>query len=138
MEKRIKTIAKFVLLGLLFASLAGCTRDDDDDFTSTRDKYRGNWLCQDADGASYYATISSDPSNSARVVIQNYFDLKGTVTAYVTEGTITVDNQKMQGIPGTYWCEGNGSLTKKNGIYTIYWKLYAAGNDEIPSTYTKQ
>ena len=138
MEKRIKIIIKFLLFALLLSFLASCNKDNDDDFSLPRDRYIGNWLCQDADGAGYLATISSDPSNSARVIIQNYFDLRGTVTAYVTEGTITVDKQKMQGISGTFWCEGNGLLSKRNGIYTIYWKLYAANDDETKSTYTKQ
>jgi hypothetical protein len=44
----------------------------------------------------------------------------------------------MQGIPGSYWCEGFGRLTKKGGKYTIFWELYAANDDEITSTYTKQ
>ena len=138
MDKHLKITVKTLLLALLFASLAGCTPEGDDDFSLPRDKYLGEWFCQDSDMAGYYATISSDPSNSTRVIIQNYFDLKGTVTAYVTEGTITVDNQVMQGISGTFRCEGIGSLTKKGNSYVIYWKPYIANDDEITSTYTKQ
>jgi len=138
MEKRIKTIAKLLLLAFLFSALAGCNPEKDDDFSLPRDKYVGSWLCQDADGAGYIANISSDPSNSAQVIVKNFFDLRGNVTAIVTDESITVPNQKMQGIPGTYWCEGFGSLTKKGGIYIIYWSKYAVNNDETTSTYTKQ
>jgi len=137
-EKRIKLFIKLLLLGILLSFLASCTKDGDDIFSLPRDKYLGKWTCQTADGAGYHATISSDPSNSTQVIITNFFSLRGTVTAIVTEETITVTNQKMMGIPGTYMCAGIGSLSRKNGIYTIYWSLYAAGNDETKCTYTKQ
>ena len=130
-----------IILGILFTMIAGCTPETkDEDFTLTRDKYVGKWFCQDSDGASYNATITSDPSNSSQVIINNYFKLEGNVTALVTETTITVSNQKMQGISGNFWCEGRGLLSKKNGIYTIYWELYTNGDDniKITSTYTKQ
>ena len=141
MDKHIKITAKILLLALLFASLAGCISEGDEDFSLPRDKYIGSWFCQDSDGAGYYATISSDPTNSAQVIIKNYFNYKGTVQAIVTEGTIVVNNQEMvmpPNIQGTYHCEGNGSLTHKNGIYTIYWRLYAANDDETTSIYIKQ
>ena len=140
MDKHIKIITKILLLTLLFSLLASCTPDGDDDFTLPRDRYIGTWKSITSDNAGYFTTISSDPTNSTRVIIQNYFNLdhNGTVTAYVTEGTITVDNQKMQGASGNHWCEGNGSLTKRSGIYTIYWHKYAAGNEELTATYTKQ
>jgi hypothetical protein len=138
MKKHIKLIAKCLLLALLFSSLASCTKDGDDDYSLPRDKYLGNWRCQDADGAAYIANISSDPSNSTQVIVKSYFGYDGTVTAIVTEGTITVNNQKMQGISvGTYWCEGFGRLTQKGGTYTIFWEKYAANDDETTSTYTK-
>ena len=129
-----------IILSILFTLLAGCTPEGEDDFSLPRDKYVGNWICQDEGGTiDYKATITADPSNSAQVIIKNYFDLKGSVTALVTENTITVTNQKMQGLlSGDYWCEARGSLTKKNGKYTINWSLYAANNEEITSTYTKQ
>ena len=133
--------AKFLLVALFFAVLAGCTPETDDDFSLPRDKYRGSWFCQDNEGigiVGYNATISDDPSNSTQVLIHNYFKLEGTVYAIVTDETITVPNQKMQGVMGNHWCEGRGSLSKKGGTYTIYWKLYAAGDEEITSTYTKQ
>jgi hypothetical protein len=137
-EKHIKTYLKLLLFGILLSLLAGCTPEGDDDFSLPRDKYRGDWIGQDDDGASYNVVISPDPSNSTQVIISNYFALKGTVTAIVTETTITVTNQKMQGISGTYWCEGRGLLTRKHGVYTITWSLYAANNDETTSIYTKQ
>jgi len=137
-EKHIKLFIKLLLFGILLSFLASCTIDGDDEFSLPRDKYLGKWTCQTADGAGYHATISSDPSNSTQVIITNFFSLKGTVTAIVTDETITVTKQKMQGIPGTYMCEGLGSLSKKNGIYTIYWILYAAGIDETTCTYTKK
>jgi hypothetical protein len=138
MEKHIKLIVKCLLLALLFAFLAGCKPETDDDFSLPRDRYIGSWLCQDADGAGYRATISSDPSNSTQVIINNFFDLRGNVTAIVTEGTITVNNQIMSGIPGTHRCEGFGRFSKRGGTSTIFWELYAANNDEITSTFTKQ
>jgi len=109
-----------------------------DDFSLPRDKYIGGWLCMDADGAGYYATISSDSSNSTRVIIGNFFNLKGSVTAIVTDETINVPNQKMQDVPAIYWCEGNGILTKKNEAYIIYWSKYSVNDEETTSTYTKQ
>jgi hypothetical protein len=138
MEKQIKIIVKILLLAFLFSALAGCTPEGDEDFSLPRDKYIGSWLCRDEDGAGYYATISSDPSNSAQVIIKNYCRVQGTVTAIVTNESITVTKQIMQGIPGTYWCEGNGSLTKRAGIYTIHWWKYNAYEIETTSVYTKQ
>jgi len=137
-EKHIKLFIKLLLFGILLSFLASCTKDGEDDFTLPREKFTGIWTCRSSDGAGYEATILSDPSNSTQVIISNFFSLRGTVTAIVTDETITVTKQKMQGIPGTYICEGLGSLSKKNGIYTIYWSLYAAGIDETTCTYTKQ
>jgi hypothetical protein len=129
---------KYLLVVLLFLAIAGCRKEKEEDFSLPRDKYIGSWRCQDEDGAGYIANISSDPSNSAQVRIQNYFNLRGTVTAIVTEGTITVNLQVMQGILGTYRCEGFGRLSKKNVTYTIYREKYIANDEEITSTYTKQ
>jgi hypothetical protein len=132
------SIVKYLLVVLLFLAIAGCRKEKEEDFSLPRDKYTGTWRCQTAEGTGYYTTISYDPSNSTQVLIQNYFALRGTVTAIVTEGTITVNNQKMQGISITHWCEGFGRLSKKNGIYTIFWELYADNDEETTSTYTKQ
>jgi len=137
-EKHIRIYLKLLFFGVLLSLLAGCTPEGDDDFSLPRDKYIGSWFCQDSNGAGYHATISSDPSNSTQVLINNFFDLRGTVFAIVTDESITVTNQKMQGIQGNYWCEGLGALSRKNGVYTIYWRLYAAGDEEITSIYTKQ
>ena len=136
-EKHIRLYLKLLFFGVLLSLLAGCTQEGDDDFSLPRDKYIGSWLCQDDDGAGYYATITSGTS-SIEVVINNYFNLRGTVTAIVTEATITVNKQEMKGIPGTFWCEGGGSLYSRNGKYTIEWKKYAAGDEERTSIYTKQ
>ncbi|MCL2511251.1 MAG: hypothetical protein FWF09_04295 [Bacteroidales bacterium] len=142
MNKNIQTIAKILLWALLLSLLASCTRDDDDeDFINPRDRYLGTWLCKDADGASYRATISSDPSHSSYVIIKNFYDYKGTVRALVSSETITVSNQEMvmpAGVIGTYWCEGIGSLTKKSGTFIIDWRKYAANEDETTSIYTKE
>ena len=137
-DKIFRTL-KLLFFGVLLSLLAGCTPEGDDDFSLPRDKYIGSWFCQDDGGAvGYYATISSDPSNSTQVLIKNYFDYRGTVYAIVTDATITVPNQKMQGISNTVWCEGNGALSTKNGKYTIHWALYGLGNEDITSIYTKQ
>jgi hypothetical protein len=135
-EKRIKIFLKFLLFGILLSVLASCTKDGDDDYTLPRDRYRGEWIGQAGDGASYRVTISSDPSNLSQVIIENYCGLKGTVMAIVTEGTITVPKQTMQGIPGTYWCEALGTLSK-NGK-TISWNPYIAYDINTTCTYTKQ
>jgi len=129
--------AKFLLVALFFAALAGCTPETDDDFSLARDKYLGSWQCQDSDGAGYHATISTG-SSDIEVVVNNFFDLRGRVTAVVTEGTITVNKQIMQGIQGTYHCEGFGRLTQKSGTHIIYWEKYIANDDDITSTFTKQ
>jgi hypothetical protein len=139
MEKQIKIIVKILLLAFLLSALAGCNPEGDEDFSLPRDRYKGSWFCQeDADPIGYYASITPDPYNSTQVIIDNFFNLNGTVTAIVTEGTITVNNQVMKGIPGTYWCEGYGTLTKNKGEYVIHWSKYGANNDETTSTYTKQ
>ena len=138
MEKHIRIYLKLLFFGLLLSLLAGCTQEGDDDFSLPRDKYAGEWICQDADGAGYKATITSDPSNSAQVIIYNFFGLglKGTVTAIVTSQSITVTEQTMQGVPGTYRCYGIGLLNNKNNIIT--WDPYIANDDKTTSIYTKQ
>jgi hypothetical protein len=133
----VKKLNEESVVALNVTTFYGTGDDNGDDFSLPRDKYIGSWRCQDADGAAYIATISSDSSNLTQVIIKNYYSLNGTVTAVVTEGTITVNNQKMQDVQGIYWCEGVGSLSKKGETYTIYWWKYNACEIETTSTYTK-
>ena len=137
MNKHTKLFIKFLFVALFFAALAGCTPETDDDFSLPRDKFIGSWQCLDSDGAGYHATISAG-SSDIEVVITNFFDLRGRVTAIITEGTITVNKQIMQGIQGTFHCEGFGRLTQKSGTHIIYWEKYIANDDDITSTFTKQ
>jgi hypothetical protein len=134
----IGTIKQLLFLFFLLMFFAGCEIDDDENFTLPRDKYIGQWLCEESGGAAYRTTITSDPNNSTQVIIHNFFNLSGNVTAIVTNESVTVQNQKMLNILGSYWCEGFGRYTHKNGAASINWSKYAANNEELTAIYIKQ
>ena len=138
MEKKISKIA-LLLSCILILVFSGCEPDGiEPDDETVREKYIGTWSCQTTEmKRAYRVTISADPANSSRVIIDNFFGLGGKVYALVTSVSITVSEQQMQNIQGTFYCQGSGRTTTTNGKMVINWSEYIANDEEVTSVYTK-
>lgn len=136
-----KIVLKIALLlsAVLMMLLSGCELDNiEPDDETVREKYIGTWSCQTTEmKRAYRVTMTADPDNSSRVIIHNFFGLGGDVYALVFSSSITVPEQQMQNVQGTFYCKGSGRVTVANAKMTITWIEYIANDEEVTSVYNK-
>ena len=131
---RIKNPFLLFLFISLFP-LISCDPNAGDPSSDARDKYIGTWTVQEKKKITYQVQITADPSNSAQVLIGNFYNFNIQPFAIATSGTLTIPTQNFstQGIK--VW--GVGTYTSKK-LTWVYYVNDGANQDTIHSTYTLQ
>lgn len=120
----MKPFVKIFSVALLVLALFVSCEDSDDNNPSpvpdVRDKFVGTWnVTENCNKGNYVASISKDPSNSARILLSNFADSQAGQpdTALVASGTAHLYAQiNSEG----WYLEGNGTY---NADGTIGWQF---------------
>ncbi len=122
----IKAQFFFPFLLIVLLALGACEEDIIPAPEDPRDSFVGTWICTDypakSQSSAYTVEITTDPFNSSRVLIYNYFQLGDEVAPYavVAGSTITVPEQLVEN--GTWQVSGFGKLKGDE----IQWQEYNA------------
>ena len=101
---------------LLLGSCAITTEDESDDI----EKYTGTWSVSDQSvRINYSVTITTNPSNSAEILINNFADLGSTAVGLVIGDSVVIDNQSLG---SDYSVNGDGQYIN-NGKLEFSFKL---------------
>ncbi len=118
---RIKLLICLICIGILFVSCEDILDLEETD--DARDKIADVWTCiensqifKSATG-SYTVEISKDPSDSTKVIIENFYNLERNsyVKARLNGKTLSISNQEID----RYIFNGNGTIT--NNYNKIEW-----------------
>lgn len=129
-----------LLISLLMIVPAGCETDDDDNpspVPDVRNKFVGEWNVNDAcSKANYMVNISKDPSNSARVLLQNFAGSNANQpdTALVAANSIILYPQKNS---EDWDISGNGDYTSEGKIEWIFDLIISGYGESCTATYVK-
>jgi len=115
----MKNQIRLVVLGMVSVMLffASCIPDDNSDLNPV-DKFLGTWSVSDnAVRLNYQVTISSNPLNSAEVLMSNFADLGKSAVGLVVGNTIVVEGQTLV---GNYSVSGTGSYVSDSRLNFNY------------------
>ncbi|MBU2554549.1 MAG: hypothetical protein KKF98_08845 [Bacteroidetes bacterium] len=115
----MKNQIRLVVLGMVSVMLffASCIPDDNSDLNPV-DKFLGTWSVSDnAVRLNYQVTISSNPLNSAEVLMSNFADLGKSAVGLVVGNTIVVEGQTLV---GNYLVSGTGSYVSDSRLNFNY------------------
>lgn len=139
-----KLIYGLFLVGGLF--VVSCTPDKEDDPTSptpstdARDKYVGQWLCNETSkvsgNTSYTISISKSTSGSSEILIDHFYDLQAQARASVSGNNISIPYQQLGSIG---FASGSGNLASTGTSLSMSYTTNVAGNkDTCTAVCTKQ
>ena len=142
--KTANRLARFLAVFLFFAAFYACQPDKPDDPVAEdpRDKFEGNWVCQenctsDSTHTTFSVSISSNSSTENEVLIYN-FSLLGTgysARGIVSDFNLTLPSQ----VVSSNTINGNGTMnSSKNQINLTYSINDGAATFNYTATYTKQ
>jgi hypothetical protein len=139
----MKTLGSALSIALLTIFILGffaCDKDDDNTpspVPDARDKFTGNWKVNEScRKIIYYVNIARDPSNPARVLLQNFGDSDAgdPDTAIVAGNSIVLFKQlNTEG----WQIEGNGNYKNDESIEWSYSLLISGTQDNCTATYTR-
>jgi hypothetical protein len=115
----MKNQIRLVVLGMVSVMLffASCIPDDNSDLNPV-DKFLGTWSVSDnAVRLNYQVTISSNPLNSAEVLMSNFADLGKSAVGLVVGNTFVVEGQTLV---GNYLVSGTGSYVSDSRLNFNY------------------
>ena len=128
-----------LLLIFSFFFLASCTEEFEDPFADPVDKYLGNWKATESStlygsGYVYDVSIARNPSNSAEILISNFYmqGVQEKARALVTGNSLTIMEQTI--CDGTITIEGSGQYVSGK-IELTYTALDGADLDYITASY---
>lgn len=132
------------LAGSLF--VVSCTPDKEDDptaptpSTDARDKYIGQWLCNETSkvsgNTSYTISISKSSSSSSDILIDHFYDLQAQARAAVSGNNISIPYQQLGSIG---FASGSGNLSSTGTSLSMSYTTNVAGNkDTCTAVCTKQ
>jgi hypothetical protein len=135
MNKILSFTVKILIVSMLFS----CTEEDDSLIPSDdRDQFLGTWnVNETCSKNNYQVTIIKDPSNSAQVIINNFWHIPSCVDppfAIVARKSVIIPKQSI--CSDGFETEGSGTLDKNN----IEWTYKVSdGAEEVncTATYTK-
>jgi len=112
---KIKRFRIQVLYTLLFFLIFACVPDEDDQINpaSDRDKFLGSWnVTEQCNRDSYTVEIIEDPSNSAQVIIKNFW-----LIGYQEEPPFAIVSGNSITIPLQTMCSNHTNEVKGSGIF---------------------
>jgi len=138
-----KTYRYTLFLAVLIGFLASCTKNDDNNNNINNDDPRtnfvGTWLCAENSHlngtSSYTVIISLDQSNSAQILLANFYGTNQKVYGVVANTNVTVPSQSVGGKSA----RGSGTLISNST--KINWNYYVTVGGDIDTcsaVYTKQ
>lgn len=125
----------------IFASLlSACTEEDDNiDLLDSRDQFLGTWSVTDSQTKdSYDVQIIKDPSNSAQVLIQRFYNLNNCTNppyAIVASSSIYIPTQLI--CDDSFEVNGDGEIDK-NKIEWTYTVNDGSSEYSYVATYTRK
>ena len=139
-----KLIYGLFLVGALF--VVSCTPDKEDDpnsptpSTDARDKYVGQWLCNETSkvsgNTSYTISISKSTSAPSDIMIDHFYDLQAQARASVSGNSISIPYQQLGSIG---FASGSGNLSSSGTSLSMSYTTNVAGNkDTCTAVCTKQ
>jgi hypothetical protein len=136
-KSRVNSVL-FMIIILLFG---GCSSSDDNNpspVPDVRNKFVGSWNVNDENcgKGKYVVTISKDPSNSARVLVQNFAfsTANESDTAIVAASNIVMPKQhNSEG----WTIEGIGNYTADETIIWEYKLVISGSQESCTATYVK-
>lgn len=115
----MKNQIRLVVLGMVTVMMffASCIPEDNSDLNPV-DKFLGTWSVSDnAVRLNYQVTISSNPLNSAEVLMSNFADMGKSAVGLVVDNTIVVEGQTLV---GNYSVSGTGSYVSDSRLNFNY------------------
>lgn len=118
----VEMIKHYQITNLLFILLLlfSCAEDDLTDFGDDRDAFIGKWnVVESCSKDAYSVTIDKDPSNSAQVLINNFWNTgncSNVAYAIVAGESIFIPNQTF--CSGAFKVDGSGGLYKGSVSWT--------------------
>jgi len=114
----IKRITNTFLM-VIFALFISC-EEESPDFIDDRDQFLGSWkVSESCSRDSYTVQIVKDPSNSAQVLINNFWNTGNCGTSpfgIIAGSSIHIQNQSF--CNGSFGVEGSGNLSKDEISWT--------------------
>lgn len=137
-----KTIRYLIFLAAFTGFLVSCDPNDNSpDDTDPRDKFVGNWTCNEnstQNGSSTFTVnISLNSGNSTQIYIANLYALgtSNKVYAVVAGDNATIPQQNI----GSYTANGSGSMySNDTKIDFDYYMNDGADKDTCSAVFTKQ
>ncbi|MFH0894257.1 MAG: hypothetical protein V2A54_07465 [Bacteroidota bacterium] len=133
----------FTSVFMLFAAFYACTPDTPDPVVvDPRDKFEGNWTCQefcssDNTNTTFSVSISTNSTTESEILISNFsllgagYSAKGIVSDY----NLTIPSQTVS----SNTVQGTGTMnTGQNSISLSYTINDGAATFSYTATYTKQ
>lgn len=112
MTKLYKPLSVFLVLLIL----GSCLEDDPTDLLDDRDVFLGSWnVSESCSKDAYSVLIEEDPSNSAQVLIRNFWNTGNcgnAVYGIVAGSSIYIPEQSF--CDGDFEVDGSGSMIKEN------------------------
>jgi hypothetical protein len=140
-----KTFQYLIIIASIMCLQADCNTGDPPDNTDPRDKFVGNWTCNETSSlnkgkgsSSFTVTISLSTTNTSQINLANFYGM-GTskqVYAVVAGDNATIPDQSAGGFPSI---KGSGSISSNNT--KIDWSYYVndgADIDTCTAVYNKQ
>jgi hypothetical protein len=119
----MKTIPFFLIIAFSSALfLTSCDPDatDDPNPADPREKFLGNWTVQESKKKlTYEVQITASPTNSAEVIINNFYNTGIKPFAVITTSTITCPVQSFPSQQITINGAGTYSSEKINWVYYV-------------------
>lgn len=123
---------------MLILSFSSCVDDIDLPYVDPVDKFVGDWFCEERSQlygeSTFNVEIKKDPTNSAQVLIVNFYHFGNDIETFAIPTTSTIT------IPEQYVCnhtvKGTGFLSN-NVISWEYIVDDGADIDTVAATYTR-
>lgn len=138
-----KQLALIILAFFVSLTLYNCNENDNnnDDDEDIRTAFLGQWSVNESCSKRIYTVnISLDPTNSSRVLIDNFADpgagVGGPAYGFVTINRITLDPSYPVGDDWTV--SGSGILYGKDQMDWTYSLLISGNEQSCSAVYTKQ
>lgn len=139
-----KLIYGLLLVGGLF--IISCKPDKEEDpnapgpSTDARDKYVGQWLCNETSrisgNTSYTINISKSTSGTSDISIDHFYDLNAQARASVSGNSISIPYQQLGSIG---FASGSGNLASTGTSLSMSYTTNVGGNkDTCTAVCTKQ
>ena len=129
-----------ILISIFFLSLGSCDTSDDNNpspIPDVRDKFVGEWKVTDACSKGNYNTfITKDPSNSSRVLLQNFANSNASQpdTAIVTASSVYLYQQTNS---EDWLIEGAGNYQVDGSIAWVFTLVISGSQESCTATYKK-